>query len=136
MRDRKWKATPLIEFAAEQRLNAVLLNNLNYFETLEESYLLQLKQLADKDDVRIYIGAGGSCANAARFSDTWGHAEAMLATGIRVATTLGSPIVNVKIGSIDDRFLEDGIQPRIDEVVPVLKAPPKKCSRCWYQIRI
>ncbi len=41
LRGMKWKATQLIEFAAEQRLDAVLLNNLDYFESLEESHLLE-----------------------------------------------------------------------------------------------
>lgn len=125
LRGMQWKAAQLIEFAAEQRLDAVLLNNLNYFESLEESHLLSLKELASKRDVRIYVGAGGICENAGSFSNKWGNAEKMLATGIRVAATLGSPIVNVKIGSIEDRFLQGGIQPRIDEAVRVLKVSSK-----------
>lgn len=125
LRGMQWKAAQLIEFAAEQRLDAVLLNNLNYFESFEESYLLRLKELASKQDIRIYVGAGGICENAGSFSDKWGNAEKMLAAGIRVAATLGSPIINVKIGSIDDRFLEGGIQPRIDEAVRVLKVSSK-----------
>ncbi|MEO2029986.1 MAG: sugar phosphate isomerase/epimerase, partial [Fuerstiella sp.] len=128
MRGMKWKATQLIEFAAEQRLDAVLLNSLNYFESLEESHLLKLKQLADGHNLRIYMGAGGICENGAKFSDKWGNAESMLATGIRVATTIGSPVVNVRIGSIDDRFLKGGIQPRIDEAVRVLKAAGKRAE--------
>ena len=125
LRGMKWKATRLIEFAAEQRLDAVLLNNLDYFESLEESHLLKLKQLASNHEMQIYIGAGGICKNAAKFSDKWGNAEAMLSTAIRVATALGSPVVNVRIGSIEDRFLDGGIQPRIDEAVRVLKASSK-----------
>lgn len=122
MRGMKWKAAQLIEFAAEQHLDAVLLNNLNYFESVDDSYLLGLKELASQHNIRIYIGAGGICANAAKFSDKWGDAEAMVATAIRVASTVGSPVVNVRIGSIDDRYLDGGIQPRIDEAVRVLKA--------------
>jgi sugar phosphate isomerase/epimerase len=128
LRSMKWKATQLIEFAAEQRLDAVLLNNLNYFESLEESHLLKVKELASKHDMRIYVGAGGICKNAAKFSDKWGNAEAMLATGIRVASTVGSPVVNVRIGSIADRFLSGGIQPRIDEAVRVLKASSQRAK--------
>ncbi|MCP4787312.1 MAG: TIM barrel protein [Fuerstiella sp.] len=128
MRGMKWKATQQIEFAAEQRLDAVLLNSLNYFESLEESHLLKLKQLADRHEMRIYMGAGGICENGAKFSDKWGNAESMLATGIRVAKTVGSPVVNVRIGSIDDRFLEGGIQPRIDEAVRVLKASSQRAK--------
>ena len=122
LRGMKWKATRLVEFAAAQRLDAVLLNNLNYFESLDESHLLGLRELANKHDMQIYIGAGGICSNAARFSDRFGDAESLLATGIRVASTLGSPVVNVRIGSIADRYLQGGIQPRIDEAVRVLKA--------------
>ena len=68
MRGMRWKATQLIEFAAEQRLDAVLMNNLNYFESLEESHLLKLRALANKHDIRIYMGAGGVCENAANFN--------------------------------------------------------------------
>ncbi len=125
LRGMKWKATRLIEFAAAQRLDAVLLNSLNYFESLEESHLLGLKELANRHEMRIYVGAGGICQNAAKFSDKWGNAEALVATAIRVAATVGSPVVNVRIGSIDDRFLDGGIQPRIDEAVRVLKASSK-----------
>ncbi|TWU58361.1 sugar phosphate isomerase/epimerase family protein [Rubripirellula reticaptiva] len=121
----KWKAKRLIEFAAEQRLDAVLLNGFHYFESLEESHLLQIKDLADQHDLKIYIGAGAVCKNAAKFSDQWGDAQTLLATAIRVATTVDSPVVNVRIGSIDDRFLPGGIQPRIDEAVRVLKASSK-----------
>ncbi len=118
----------MIEFAAEQRLDAVLLNSLNYFESLDDSHLVGLKRLASEHDMQIYIGAGGICANAAKFSDKWGNAEAMLTTAIRVASAVGSPVVNVRIGSIEDRFLEGGIQPRIDEAVRVLKASSKRAK--------
>lgn len=122
LRGMKWKASQLMLFAAEQRLDAVLLNNLNYFESVEDSHLRSLKELADKRNLKIYIGAGAIAANAAKFSDKYGDAEQLLTTGIRVATAVGSPVVNVRIGSIADRFLEGGIQPRIDEAVRVLKA--------------
>ena len=122
LRGMKWKAKRLIEFAAEHRLDAVLLNNLNYFETLESSHLLKLKELARQHQISIYIGAGSICSNAAKFSDKYGDAEALVAKAIEVASVLGSPNVNVRIGSIDDRFLEGGIQPRIDEAVRVLKS--------------
>ncbi|MGB7347080.1 MAG: hypothetical protein WBD20_22845, partial [Pirellulaceae bacterium] len=45
LRGMKWKATRLIEFAAEKRLDAVLLNNLDYFESLETSHLRKLRDL-------------------------------------------------------------------------------------------
>ena len=121
MRGMKWKARQLINFAAEQRLDAVLPNNLNYFESLEESPVCETRQMAGDNNIRIYVGAGGTCANAAKFSDKWGNAVKLLAKAIRVASAVGSPVVNVRIGGIEDRFLAGGIQPRIDEAVRVLK---------------
>ena len=42
MRFKRWKATQLIEFAAEQQLDAVLFNGLHYFESLETGHLRNL----------------------------------------------------------------------------------------------
>ena len=122
LRAMQWKAEQLIAFAAEQRLDAVLLNNLDYFESLEDKHLVHVKELAQQHNIRIYIGAGSICENAAKFSKKLGNAESLLATAIRVAAAVDSPVVNVRIGSIDDRFLDGGIQPRIDEAIRVLKA--------------
>lgn len=122
MRSKGWKAAELIEFAAEQKLDAVLFNGLHYFKSLETTHLQELRDLADRHQMNIYCGAGGIAKNGKQFKDTWGTAEELLATGINVAKTLGSPVVNVRIGSIDDRFLDGGIQPRIEEAIRVLKA--------------
>jgi sugar phosphate isomerase/epimerase len=121
MRFKRWKATQLIEFAAEQKLDAVLFNGLHYFESLEETHLQELRALADRHELKIYTGSGGIAKNGKQFKDTWGTAEELLAKAINVAEILGSPVVNVRIGSVDDRFLDGGIQPRIDEAVRVLK---------------
>ncbi len=122
MRAMKWKATQFIEFAAEQKLDAVLINNLPLFESLEESYLRGLKETADRHGLRIYMGAGSICENGSSFNGKYGDAETFLAEGIRVATIVGSPVVTVRIGKLADRYLEGGIGPRIDASVKVLKA--------------
>lgn len=122
MRGMKWKAASQIKFAAEQKLDAVLLNSLNYFESLEDSHLKKLKDLASQNGIRIYIGAGGISENATSFSSKHGNAKALLAKGIDVAKTIGSPVVNVRIGKQDDRYTEGGIEARIAESVKVMKA--------------
>ena len=122
MRGMKWKATSQIKFAAEQKMDAVLLNSLNYFESLEDSHLKSLKELANASEMRIYVGAGGISENATSFSNKYGDAETLLAKGIHVAKTLGSPVVNVRIGKQDDRYTEGGIEARMAESVKVMKA--------------
>ena len=122
MRAMKWKAPQFIEFAAERKLDAVLINNLPLFESLEESYLRGLKETADRHGLHIYMGAGSICENGSSFNDKYGDAETFLAEGIRAATIVGSPVVTVRIGKLADRYLEGGIGPRIDASVKVLKA--------------
>ena len=122
MRAMKWKAPQFIQFAAEQKLDAVLINNLHLFESQEESYLLGLKKTADEHALRIYLGAGSICENGTSFNNRYGDAETFLDKGIRAAKIVGSPVVNVRIGKLADRYLEGGIGPRIDASVKVLKA--------------
>jgi len=122
MRAMKWKAPQFIEFAAEQNLDAVLINNLPLFESLEEPYLRGLKERADECGLQIYMGAGSICENGGGFNDRYGDAETFLAEGIRVAEIVGSPVVTVRIGNLNDRYLDGGIRPRMDSCVTVLKA--------------
>jgi sugar phosphate isomerase/epimerase len=122
LRGMRWKASQLIDYAGNQKLDAVLLNNLNYFESLDTKYLKRLKEKANSHRVRIYVGAGGISENSVTFSKKFGSAETLLAEGIRVAQAIGSPVVNVRIGKVDDRYTEGGIEARIQEAVKVLKA--------------
>jgi sugar phosphate isomerase/epimerase len=116
------KAKKLIEYAIEHRLDSVQFNTLPTFESLEPARLRELANLAKSHDISIYVGAGSICETSERFSDRYGDAKALLDEGIRVASAVGSPIVGVRIGNIDDRYSGGGIKPKIDEVIKVMKA--------------
>lgn len=122
LRGMRWKASQLIDYAAEQKLDAVLFNNLDYFESLDATHLKRLKEKANSHRMRIYMGAGSISQNSVAFSSKHGSAETLLAESIRVAQAVGSPVVNVRIGRVDDRYTEGGIGARIQEAVKVLKA--------------
>ena len=128
LRAMRWKAGQLIEYAAGQKLDAVLLNSLNYFESLDTTHLKRLKNKANSHGMRIYVGAGSISENSVTFSNKYGSAEALLAEGIRVAQAVGSPVVNVRIGKVDDRYTEGGIEARIHEAVKVLKAVRRRAQ--------
>ena len=121
LRAMRWKASQLINYAAEQRLDAVLINSLDYFESLDTAHVTHLRETAHSHGLRIYVGAGGISENSVTFSDKYGSAEALLAEGIRVAQAIGSPVINVRIGKVDDRYTKGGIEARILEAVKVLK---------------
>ncbi len=122
VRAMKWLAMPLIEYAAEQKLEAVLLNGLHYFESLEDSHLAKLKALADTKGIQIRIGAGGISQSSPGFKNTLGTPEQALVKAVQVAVAVGSPTVNVKIGSIEDRYAPGGIEARMEEAVATMKA--------------
>ena len=128
VRGMKWSAIQLIDYANEQKLDAVLLNGLHYFESLEDAHLAKLKALADTKGVSIRIGAGGISQGAGGFKNTFGTPEQSLAKAVKVAVALGSPSVNVKIGGIDDRYKPGGIEARIDEAVATMKAVRNRAS--------
>ena len=118
----KWKAPQLITYAAEQRVDAVLFNGFQYFDSLEESHLREIKQLADRHRLIIRIGAGSISKGAVKYNSRYGTPEETLARGIKVATLLGSPTVNCRIGSIEDRYTDGGIQARLEEVAKTMQA--------------
>jgi len=122
LRGMKWKSEPLIEYAAEQKLDAVLFNGLHYFESLEPAHLRQVRALADRKGLLIRLGAGGVSIGAEKYRADYGNPVETLVKGIEVATILGSPTVNCRIGSIVDRYGKGGIEARLEEVAKTMKA--------------
>ncbi|MEM0970605.1 MAG: TIM barrel protein [Verrucomicrobiota bacterium] len=122
LRGMKWKAPQHIEYAATQKLDAVLFNGFHYFDNLTDSYLQEIRDLADSHHIQIRIGAGGVTAGASSFKPRYGTPLEAMSEGIRIAKILGSPTVNCRIGNIDDRYTPGGIQARIAEAVTTLQA--------------
>lgn len=122
VRGMKWLATSLIEYAGEQKLDAVLLNGLHYFESLEDAHLKKLKSLADSKGVQIRIGAGGISQISPDPKSAFRTSEQALAKAVQVAVAVGSPTVNVKIGGIEDRYRPGGIEARMELAVATMKA--------------
>ena len=122
LRGMKWKPAQYIDYAAGLNLDAVAFNTIRNLESLETEYLVGLKNRAAAHGMRIYIGAGSICKNSVQWRDNFGEPEELVRVGIKAAETVGSPVVGVRIGNIDDRYSEGGIQARIDESIKVLKS--------------
>ncbi len=122
LRAMRWKAEQLLEYAAGLELDGVLLNMLFNFENLDAEHLRSLRAKANAHGIRFDIGAGSISKGARRFSDRYGQPEQIIETGLRAATIVGSPVLNLRIGDFNDRYTEGGIEARIDECVQVLRA--------------
>jgi 3-oxoisoapionate decarboxylase len=121
LRSLNLNAQQLIEYAIDKKLDSVLLNTFQPLENLEPEYLTGLSNMAKNNDVSIYIGAGSISEKSKSFSSKYGNAVTLLNEGIRVATAVGSPIVGVRIGSIEDRYMDGGIEAHIESVIKVMK---------------
>jgi sugar phosphate isomerase/epimerase len=115
-------AQKLVEYAIGQKLDSVLLNTFQPLDNLESGYLSELNKLAKNNDVSIYIGAGSISEKSKSFSNKYGNAEVLLTEGIRVAKAVGSPIVGARIGSIEDRYMDGGIEAHIESVIKLMKS--------------
>ena len=117
IRAHEWKADKLIEFAAEQKLDSLLLSDLDVFENHESKYLNGLKAKADDAGLLLHAGTGSICPTAKRWNDKWGTAEEHLKLGIRIAKELGSPVFRSYLGGQDERQTDGGIQKHIETTV-------------------
>lgn len=122
LRSMRLNARQFIGYAVDKRLDSILLNTFQPFESLDEKYLTDLRKLAQLNSISIYVGAGSISEKSKSFSDKYGDAITLLKEGIRVARAVGSPIVGVRIGSIDDRYADGGIEAHIDAVIKIMKS--------------
>ena len=122
LRSMKLNVQQLIEYAIEQQLDSVLINNLPPFQSLEKTHLLKIREMADKNNISLYIGAGSISEKSSAYKNPYGSAKKLLLEGIRVATILGSPIVACRIGSIKERYQEGGIQAHMKVVTEVMQS--------------
>jgi 3-oxoisoapionate decarboxylase len=122
VREMKWKADALIDYAAKLKTDSLFITDLNAFENFEDSYLTGLRKKAADKGLDIQLGTWSICPTSTRFDKKWGTAEEHLALGIRMAKALGSPVLRVILGSQEDRKTPGGIEARIEDTVKVCKS--------------
>lgn len=117
----KWNASQLLDFAGTQKVDSLLLSDLDVYENHQANYLRELASKASDLGVVVHAGTGGICPSAGRWNDKWGSPEEHLRLGIRIASEIGSPVFRCYLGGEKDRRTEGGIQKHIDRTVEVLK---------------
>lgn len=122
VRDMKWKADALIDYAAQLKTDSLFITDFYAFENFEDSYLTGLRKKAADKGLDIQLGTWSICPSSRSFKKDWGTAEEHLGLGIRMAKALGSPVLRVILGNQDDRKSAGGIEARIADTVKVCKA--------------
>lgn len=116
-----WKAPQLLGYAASLKLDTVLFSDLDVYENHSDAYLKDIRKKAADLGLEIQAGTGGICPSSNYFRDRFGTAEEHLTLAIKVARTLGSPVVRCYLGNSEDRKSEGGIDVHIKNTVEVCK---------------
>ena len=132
----RWKAPRQIEYAATLKIDVLFISDLDSYESLEDGYLRDQARKAHDLGLEIYAGSWSICPTSKSFRNKWGTAEEHLATGIRVAQALGSPVFRCVLGKADDRLSEGGIDARIEDTVKVLKSQRSRAMDAGVKIAI
>jgi sugar phosphate isomerase/epimerase len=116
-----WKAPQLIQYGAAQKVDAVLLSDLDVYENHTPEHLATVGKMARDAGIELHVGTLAICPTSTRFDKKWGTAEELLALLIKVAQGTGSTVARCVLGFGEDRSTPGGIQARIADTVAVLK---------------
>ncbi len=122
LRDFGWKAGQLLDYAAGQRLDIMFFSDLDVYESQDDAYLKSLRTRANNAGLEIHVGTFSICPTSKLVTTKYGSPEEHLALAIRIARTLGSPIVRCVLGNSEDRKVEGGIERQIENTVQVLRS--------------
>ncbi|NMD36968.1 MAG: sugar phosphate isomerase/epimerase [Planctomycetes bacterium] len=123
IRDFGWKAPALIEYAAAQRVDTLLLSDLNVYESLEGDYLEKIKAQAAAAGIELQAGTGSICPTSSAYDrNRLGPAEEHARLLIRTAKTLGARVARCYLGTSNDRKGDGGIYRHIEAMIKTLKA--------------
>ncbi|MBO0799441.1 MAG: sugar phosphate isomerase/epimerase [Blastocatellia bacterium] len=131
-----WKAPQLLDYAARLKVDTILLSDLDVYESHDESYLKEIRKKADDLGIEIHAGTGSICPSAKSFSTRFGTAEEHLSLAIRVAETLGSPVVRCYQGTADDRKQPGGLEARYKDTIKVCQAVRSRAIDAGVKIAI
>lgn len=132
----KWKAEQLIEYAGSLKVDYLLMSNLGVYASHDDAYLKSVKELADRNGVRIHAGTNSICPTSNSFDPQYGDAVQHLELGIRVAAALESPVLRCYLGNRGDRDGDGGIYPHIEKTVEVCKAVKNRALDAGVRIAI
>lgn len=122
LRSQGWKAIEHIEYASRIGLDIVHFSDPSVFDSLEDSYLAQLKNRADELGISIEVGMWSICPTSTSFSAKNGTAEEQLTRMLHVAKKLGSPALRCILGSNADRQTEIPLAAHMEATAAVCRA--------------
>lgn len=117
-----WKATQLLDFAAEQKLDTIQISSLNDYENREPAYLQKVKDQAARANIQIDGGTGCICPSSKSFAKTGPSAAERVLEGLRVSKAVGAKSMRCYMGSGADRVGDLPIEAHMENTIKVFKS--------------
>jgi len=121
IRDLKWKATKLIDYAASQKLDAIQLSSLDDYESFEPAYLTQVKDHAKRLGIQLDGGIGSICPTSVSWNAKHGEPGEYVLKGLQVSKAIGATSMRCFLGTAADRRGALPIDAHIENTIKVLR---------------
>jgi sugar phosphate isomerase/epimerase len=117
-----WTAIEYLDYAAEQRLDAVQLSDIADYASDDPAYLRQVKEHAARLGIQIDGGLGCICPSAASWAKENGDPVAWTRRALRVNQAVGAKMMRVFMGARVERTGPIPLEEHMENTVQVLKA--------------
>lgn len=114
-----WKAEALLDYAAAQKVDNLLISDLDSYDSLETSALKEVGAKAKSLGIELQVGSLSLCPTSVKFSNKRGTAVEHAKLLARVAHDVGSPVARCVLGFADDRKTPGGIFARMKDLAGV-----------------
>ena len=122
LRFNQWTPFEYLDFAHQIGLDAVMFPDPDFFKSLDDSYLKQVRAKADTLGLVVEVGMYSICPTSTSFSDKRGSAAEQLSDMLRVAKIFDSPAVRCLLGSNADRRTETPLAVHIENTLATCRA--------------
>ena len=122
LRFNDWDAYQLLDYCHQVGLEVLHLSDLAPFKSLDQSYLSEVKQHAEKLNIDIEVGMGSICPTSTTFNGSRGSATEQLTQMLHIAAFFGSPGVRCFLGANADRRTAAPLQTHIDATIATCQA--------------
>ncbi|MBP7951249.1 MAG: sugar phosphate isomerase/epimerase [Verrucomicrobiales bacterium] len=116
-----WKADQLLDYAAEQKVDALLISDLDAYDSLDAAHLKEIGDKARGLGIELHCGTLSLCPSSVRFDNKRGTAQEHAKLLVRVARDLGVKTARCVVGFAEDRKTPGGIFARMKDLAGVLR---------------
>lgn len=122
IRNFKWKALQLIDYAADLKLDTIQISSLDDYESLQPDHLARVKAHAAERGIVLDGGMGCICPLSSSWSAKNGDPKENILRGLRTAKAIGATSMRCFMGKAEDRRGPRPIEALMESTVGVFRS--------------